>query len=560
MKKFPKVDSGILQWVDKHRIKNSKGDRFEWVEHNFLLEPMCDWSRRIAIRKSAQIGFSESFGVLKAVYGALNYKWNVIYTLPTDNFADGFSRTKLTPMLEANRELGKVVTGGVGVKEVGNRFIHFRGTYNTRTQDIKAESDKAISISSDLNIHDERDRSDQFTIDQYESRLENSDYGGVWSFSNPTYPKVGTDKLYEESDQKIWTVKCDHCGHWQYLDWIKLGEVEGVVDHCLIDAKNAVIRCGKCQKIIDENNRFHGEWVPTYPGRDVSGYWMSQLNYVRHKLGDIDGRPGLLSKEKKLDKQTFYNFMLGKPYRGTDITVTREVIVKNIVMNLDTKHGRCALGVDNGKTKWYVLGDEKGIFKIGYTTNWDEIENLIQTYQPYTIIDGNPYPEIPRKLAEKYPNVYLAFYKRDKDQIDAYEFRRKQKSVHIQRTKYFDILVDKFANKNKPINLTERELEAQYIKHWETLSRIETTDSQGITRGEWISSTGQDHFAHATVYQDIAATKIQKKGSDADSPAVVRSYDIRAAIDIDERGRGGLPTLDEILEFETNPGYGDEFV
>ena len=196
-----RVDSSILQWIDKNGFLNSRSERFEWDYHIFLLEPLSDWGREIAIKKSAQIGFSESFGVMKALYGALFYKWNVIYTLPTDRFAEKFVTTKVDPIVSANGYFGGDVSKGKTVKRVGDRFIFFRGTKNTKPQDEKAESDKGISDTSDLNIHDERDRSDQRMIQQFESRLENSDYGGIWSNSNPTYPGVGTEGINERSDQ-----------------------------------------------------------------------------------------------------------------------------------------------------------------------------------------------------------------------------------------------------------------------------------------------------------------------------------------------------------------------
>lgn len=553
MKKFPKIDSSILQWIDKNKLMNSRKAPFEWTLHSFLLQPMSDWSRRIAVKKSSQIGFSESFGILKAVYGALAYKWNIVYTLPTDSFAEKFVKTKLDPIIQHNKGLDKVIKGGASIKQIADSFAYFQGTYNTQTKDAKASSDKAISITSDLNIHDESDRSDQNTIEQYESRLENSDYAGIWNFSNPSFPGVGADGLYDESDQKVWMVQCSHCNHRQWLDWVKLGEVTGIMDHCLIDPKNELFLCGKCQGIITDTDRMQGEWVAKYPGKDISGYWMSQMNYARHQLHTVEGVPGLLAKEKKQERQNFYNFVLGLPYRGTDDVVDRSAIIKNINMT-DNNEEEVAMGVDNGIWKHYVIGNKTGIFKVGRTKDWDEIEYFIKKYNAITVIDSNPYPNQPKKLAEKYRNrVFTAFYKKDKDMMGAVEWGKQKDrgTVRIQRTKYFDILVDKFIAGEKPINMLERDLTGLgYITHWERLARMDVENAMGIVVPEWISSHKDEHYAHATVYQDVAMQRIRSGGA-VDSYKPRREADDSIVVSADNTS--SLPNIDEIIKQSQKP-------
>lgn len=542
MKVPPKTDSAILQWMDANKMVTSDGRRFEWVQHSFLLQPLCDWNKRIVIKKAAQIGFSESFGIMKSIFAAKHYGWNIIYTLPSDSFAEQFATTKVDPIVDANPILKSFVGPGKSVKKIGTHFIYYRGTISNKPKGSKFEGDKAISFTSDLNVHDERDRSDQMTIEQYESRIENSEYGGIWSFSNPTYPGVGTDGLYELSDQKVWMVKCEACNHYQWLDWVKLGEMSGVQNHCYIDPEKKIFTCSKCGRELDDLTRMKGEWVPKKIfNSDVSGYWMSQLNYVRKDLA------GLLKKEKGQQKQNFYNFTLGRAYRGTDIVVERKTIIKNINITENKRQGM-ALGVDNGIWKHYVLGNMTGICEVGKTKDWNVIEDLIKKYKPVTVIDGNPYPNYPRELTKKYKGmVFMSFYKKDKDLMDAFDFKSAADRgvVHIQRTKYIDMLVDKFNNRQKPINILERDLD-EYIQHWETLSRQEVADSMGIIRGEWVSSNGKDHYAHATVYQDVALQKIMKRhGIVAEDLPKVQEQ--QKAIEIDEMGRGTLPSIEELI-------------
>lgn len=519
--KQPKIDSAILQWSDKLGLLNSNGGRFEWASHSFLLEPVSDWSQYIAIRKSAQIGFSESFGILKTIYAAKNYDWHIIYTLPTDRMSETFVTTKFDPILNYNPKLGAFVGGTTTIKKVGNRFIYFAGTHSTKGKGKEAETEKGISWTADLRVHDEMDRSDQNTIEQYSSRTENSKYAGMWGFSNPTYPGVGTDGLYEESDQKMWFVKCRGCGHWQYLDWVKVDEVEGKQDFCLIDPRGEIFVCSNCGKEITDTDRLRGEWVAKYPEREISGYWMSQLNYIQHRLSGVRG---LLRKERTSSKQYFYNFVLGKPYRGTDEVVDRNVIVRNILPTLNSKKD-VVMGVDQGIKKHYVIGNAEGIFEIGVTKNWDVIEQKIRDYNiRVTVIDALPYPNFPKKLIKKYPGrVFMCYYMKDKDDGELVKFLKGKDRgvVKVQRTKYLDALVDKFTQEEKPINIIQKDLE-EFIKHWETLSRQEIEDNMGIIRGEWVSSNGNDHFAHATLYQDVAMSKLERGGGGDVAHPIIR--------------------------------------
>lgn len=553
MKPFPKVDSAILEWVEKNRLVNSRGEPFEFDMHSFLLEPLSDWSRKIAIRKSAQIGFSESFGILKALFGAFYYKWNIIYTNPTVSSSDTFVSTKVNPIIDANEVLGgSVYTHKMEFKQIGNRFVYFRGTHSSETADKKADSDKGISITSDLNIYDERDRSDQFIIDQYASRLENSDYGGEWSFSNPTYPGIGVDKLWEESDQKHWTVKCPHCGHFQYMDWVKQGEEDvGILEHCLVDAVEKCFICGKCRGLIDDTTRMRGRWVAKYPEREISGYWMSQLNYPKHSAHSI------LDKEASRSKDNFYNFVLGKPYKGTDVTVDRKVIFNNIIRTTNDRQ-KVAMGVDQGIKKHYVLMNETGIFEIGVTEDWKEIEYLLKKYNATAVMDAMPYPTPVKELVDRYnrgkgPRVYMAYYKEPKDKSQPTEWLKGKRSseVYIHRTMMFDILVDKFASKQMPINMPDKDL-VEFTAAWGTMFRAQKPDSLGIMRPNWDSANKSiDHFAHATLYANVAMEKVTGIGSMTGGFAKNRG-EVGNSIEIDDNWTSALPSLDELVNNQEN--------
>ena len=94
-------DPEIFNWVAGQKLKNSKGDLFEWYRHKFLIEPLCDMHPLQGVRKSAQVGWSE-LTIVKCAYLASEKKYNIIYTLPTDQFLEKFVPPKVNPILEYN--------------------------------------------------------------------------------------------------------------------------------------------------------------------------------------------------------------------------------------------------------------------------------------------------------------------------------------------------------------------------------------------------------------------------------------------------------------------------
>lgn len=505
------VDKKTFQWVVKSQLKNSKGQRFEWREHEFLIDPLIDWHPRQGMNKASQLGASESIGILKALYATKVLKYNVIYTLPTDTFLSNFVPPRVDSIIENNKHILGDIVGGVTQKRVGSgddqRFLYFMGAHNPRGENSKEESSRGVSVTSDLNIHDEASRSDQFTLNQMRSRLDNSLYKGRWLFDNPTYPLMGADAIYQKSDQRHWIITCGHCGYRQYVEWARLDKVDyqSGSTHTYVDTERNTYICGKCRLNISDYDRMTGEWVAKFPSRDdYRGYWMPKMVYVRHDVKSLLE----LEEDETVHKSIFYNFSLAKPYLGSDVKLSREIILENRDGNENIMRNN-AMGVDQGNVKWYVIGNETGIFKVGHTKSWDEIERLMKLYNCATVSDALPYQRYPKKFAEKYKRFWRAFYKPEADQRELAKFGTKSDSkvVLIKREEMFDVIVDRFVDNDFPIQCSIDELEVDFIKHWESLVRIIQEDSQGNQRFKWVSVNGEDHLAHATLYFTVAMMK-----------------------------------------------------
>jgi hypothetical protein len=217
------------------------------------------------------------------------------------------------------------------------------------------------------------------------------------------------------------------------------------------------------------------------------------------------------------DQSIFYNFTLGLPYTSKDIQMTREALTKCIQPDYNPRTD-VAIGVDNGIIKHFVVGNRYGIFQVGSTESWQEIENLRNQYDAYMVIDSNPYPTPVMKLVNKYPGkVFAHFYSDDTKQMGTIRFGEGDDAgiVKSDRTKLIDAVVADINSQDILFNLTLTDLENQeYIKHWLNIYRIIEETSKGIKHGVWKTIEGKpDHFAHATSYFKVAMQQTLTRGS-----------------------------------------------
>ena len=478
-----------LLWAIDNQIKTEKGTPIEFADHKFLKDIYDDFAPLQVVRKASQIGFS-TMEILKTLWLCRYRDYNIIYTLPTFSDVGQFVPSKVNALIQNNPILARWTKDKDTIfqKQVNKGFIYYRGTFSKGTTGKEMESAVGIMFSSDVNVHDECDRSEQDILEQYESRLEASKYRGRWYFSNPTVPQTKSQELYEKSDQKHWFIKCEHCGRWQYLDFWKN-----------IQAGKYV--CDKCQGEISDEARRSGQWVKKYPNRDISGYWIPHLICPW-----ISARQIQEAYENKT-KQYFYNFVLGLPYIGSDITVNKDIILRNIDLAEPNFQEHNVLGVDQGLQKHWVLGNSQGIFAVGQTEEWQDIEELIRVYDVETaVFDALPDLTEPRKLRNKYPGkVWLNYYKKEVRKADYIFWDYKTHTVYSDRSKIIQLVIDEMVNRKIRFQMKKDEL-GEYIRHWSSLYKTTEQDSLGLERDVW-ATTGEDHFVHATNYFRLALEK-----------------------------------------------------
>lgn len=482
-------DISIHAWLQEHQIKNEVGNPIDFRDHSFLFDIYRDQSPKLVIYKAAQIGMS-TCAILKSLWLAKHKRLDIIYTMPSSSDMKDFVGGKVNRLIAQNPILLDYVKDkdSIEQKQVGDNIIYYRGTWTEKA---------AIAVSSDLNIHDEEDRSKQEVIQQYSSRLQHSEKKWEWHFSNPSVEGNGVSRYWQRSDQKHWFITCKSCKKEQYLDWPDS-----------IDIQKKCFICKNCKKELSREDRRVGRWVKKYKNKEYSGYWISLLM-----------APWITAKEiikyyETKSAEYFANFVLGLPYVGEGNQVTPDIIFRNCTPEINTQE-RVVIGCDSGLKKHYVLGNRDGIFYAGIAQDWSEIDSLLLKYErSIAVIDALPDLTEPRRLRERYPGrVFLCHYARDRKtfQIIRWGKNTEAGNVIVDRNRGLQMVIDDFAGKKIPLQGTQDDWR-DFQSHWDTLYKITELDSLGVPQFSWESSNGMDHWCHASLYWRVGMDRFKNDG------------------------------------------------
>lgn len=478
----------ILHWIFSNGVVSEKGEPLDFKDHAFLLDILSDWSKNIAVKACAQVGKSVTFN-LKALFACNKFRWNIIYTMPTDDDVKEFVGTKTNKILQANASTFKgIQTDNIERKEINNRFIYFKGTISKSA---------AISTSADLVIHDEASRSDQNALNTYKSRTKDSNYKGRWLFSNPTTERDVLDLEWQRSDQKEWHITCPHCKDEHYLNFPDS-----------IDKEKKCYICKNCKEPISDDIRRKGRWIDRdgvvwrgelNPHYEVSGWHLSHLIAPKISAKEV-------IEDSEGDQEYFNNFVLGEPYNPGDLTVSRTTIL-DLWTPKDLITGEYFLGVDVGNIKHYVLGSQLGIIKVGKFTEWSVLEDMMKHYKPKLVIDALPDSTMSKYFVKTYRNALMWYPMENANNpqlVVWYGENDKKGIIYSHRDRSIDMMIDDMVQAKFLIGVPSNKEFLDYIKHFETLRRVKETNAKQIERYVWQSTTNVDHYCFATLYYRLA--------------------------------------------------------
>lgn len=339
--KFKPIKNKPMTFVSNH---NPFANR-PWQE-----EILNDRHPNKVVQKGRQIGMSE-LSATEVLYFADQYpNVNIMYTFPTLGQMADFSRTRISPVINASPHLSSRISrdlNNVSTKMIGSSNVFMR---------TSGDGSQGEGADVDMYCADEYDRMKAGVEFAFKESLSSSKYGFMRRWSTPTIPGMGINALYEKSDQRRYLYKCDHCGTWQEVTINSIVQVKDGFNRVTEEIEDGTyqFQCTHCHKELNRWNK--GKWVARYPSRkETRGYFVSQLDACYISADEI--------KRKELQypfKQLFYNYVLGEPYANVGLQVTEEDVKRHITIpreQLNREHDFAAyvVGVDWGEPSWCVV-------------------------------------------------------------------------------------------------------------------------------------------------------------------------------------------------------------
>lgn len=429
-------------------------------------------AEEIVLKKASQMGIT-AWAMNKVIWLSVNFVIVAIYTMPTGADVSDLSQGRFNPVLQySDLDIARDVDN-IGMKKIGMSFLYFRGTWTER---------QAISVPSDMNVHDEVDFSRPDVSDMYKERLSASPFKLKVKISTPTVPDFGISAAYNETNKKEWFVTCLKCKHQQILT------EENIIDNDF--------RCVKCRSVLD---RKIGQWRATGTGK-VEGYHMSQL------MSPMISAQEILQKKKDARlKKFYYNFVLGEEYAGGDDMVTRADIMACVtdINDIPAATVKTAVGVDWGDTSWAVVRRGNYILHMeqitGDTrTHPRRVAELMEKFNGYAVCDFGYGDTKNKALIEKFPKkMWQCLYT---PKIIFPRFDEKKRQVDIDRTLSLSERCEEIKNKLVKI-VWSPELDT-FIRHFGNMVEKKTIDDHGEVKKE-IERVGDDHYIHAFNYASL---------------------------------------------------------
>lgn len=516
------------EWIINSGFTNENGVKMEFDDRSFMIGPLTDEARLLAVLKCSQVGFS-TMSIFKAAFHNQKYGHNIIYTLPTDSDVEEFNKAKTNMILDNNPTIkASMVENSLHTKafrtidgsNVG--FTFFKGTYGKSA---------SIMQTADILIKDEFDRSNQPVLNAYKSRIKASSYAAEWEFSNPSYANFGVDVSWQLSDQKHFFYWCPKCEHPSYITYEPESFDGGNTHHVCKERLEYV--CGSCNEVLDRRIA-DKEWVSKYTDNKwgISGYWIAQM------MAPWISAAELMRDEKLMMPDVFANFDLGRPYASNSNSLDPSNIIKNIqydengyVMKNTGKYR--VLGVDVGGTIdkphfHCVKGTENGIDTVIKLHGEDQLHNFMRMNNiSMCVLDNAPYPEIAVRLTKAFPGkVWRCVFDYNEVRKEVYETDYQTRIVNVHRTRIFDRVVDGYITGERHVYIDGLEPSLSSLdggteslcKHWKAQRKVGTNgeskqlnndnkdlkfDRMGQAVPMWVND-GADHFSLADVYNQVA--------------------------------------------------------
>lgn len=511
------------RWAEEYRMMaGSIPGKWSFKYHPWLEEMHDSTAKKNVGQKAAQMGFTEM--LLNVTFYKIDVEQiDCLYLLPSKTpDASDFSASRFDPALELSPHLANLFSDvkNVGHKRAGAVNLYIRGT----------QSKSALkSIPAGFIAFDEVEEMVQehipMAFERASGQLEERKQ--FWLISTPTVDGVGINKEFSLTDQRHYTFKCNKCSR----------RTELIYPDCLVivgddptheRVKESHLICKECKNRLEHHEKFElfqtGEWIPQFQGRIDKGYTISQL--YSHTVQPYElAIQALKAPNDPAIEQDLHNSKLGQTHIVAGAKIDDDMFNACILSHKNNDpppaSGVITMGIDVGTNfhfeiiKWTLptakvttsdlnMECRAKVIHFGKVKDFSQLMEIIKRYKPMSVvIDANPERRKAQELAAHfYGRVRLCIYGRS-EQTRKISLNHDvvEPMVTVNRTSWLDQSLGRF--KTGTIELPI-DVDAEYRNHIKNMIRVPKLDRNGNHISEYVTPTGQDHYAHAHNYAEIA--------------------------------------------------------
>lgn len=503
---------GFQDWAEG--VVTAKGKPLDFAQFPYqrqLYEVFGDPTvRKAVVMKAVQIGASEML-VRFMLYFASRLPLTLLYLFPADRQLKDFRDMRIKPLIEQNGHLQPLLgeVDNAGLLRFGRSNCVLRGAQSRWN---------VLSVDADVVCFDEYDELDPANVAEAELRVAASELALLRYVGVPSEPASGIARLFDESDQREWQVKCGGCGQLQTLDFDRNVRWREDGDR-ILDARRV---CAECGERLDVRA---GKWLARYPDREIPGFHVHAL--MCHDI-DLERLIRDSKRQTPASRKRFYNNRLGLPYADKADGLDRGTLVACQEAGRDWNGGRplrmqpdyvgrnlVTMGIDvasrrpsNARISEHLdLGDVargmKRCLWTGPVGTIDEMVALVQRYQvDFACIDAQPAYDVARELARVFPDrIYYVYYTTGRER---FAVDRIQQAVSVNRNWVIDEMVWLMHSQR---NLLPEDLPDDWIDQVTAPRRLTNRDEYGRTTVRWSNRGRADDYFHAEVF-DFAASLV----------------------------------------------------
>lgn len=485
----------------------------------------------VTVKKAAQIGFSVA-GMIRCLYVISELRRDTLYVLPTAGLAANFAKARVDTMVNGSPELHDLfVNDSVSLKKTANNVnMHIVGSVSERN---------LVSNPVSSAIIDEYDRCAKNTYNLVKQRLSGQTVKYLFALSTPTMPEMGIDEQYLLGTREKFFFKCPSCSKFDFLDWY---EEDGKTTRNIViygehmndpDCLKSHYICSHCKATLPHETKH--EWL-------VGAQWQPTVHVQGHRSFHINQMyapnttPGELVQEhhradlSDLAMIEFKNQKLGMAHVSEGAQLTDSVIEsckqgyhigqdrpedssKIITMGIDVgSYLDCVINEytydrDPGPHP-YECSTAKLLQLVRVPTSddncWGELDKLMAEWQiRFACVDFQPDTVNARRFVRRFrQHAAMVQYRRGTAGREIKEVLDEQnsKTLTVDNVVFLDMVLTRF-HKGKII--IPGDVPGVYAGHLKSPARGYKEDEMGLMKPHYVAR-GDDHFAHAHAYAEIA--------------------------------------------------------